>query len=241
MKFYPSKLLSQSPKLLSTFTNKSSHNLAFHVEDKYEDVLYNHQQLAHSLGYDYTKLVHMQQIHSNKVKILTKEDNFFHPPRCDAIITDQKEIPIMVMVADCSPILFYDKKHEIIAVAHAGRAGAFSNIVQNVLDCFREHFQSCSSDIRVSIGPAICQDCYELSPEIYLQAKQCHLEYPFKQQGKRYYLDIRAILKQQLLDGGIEQEHIEIATLCPSCHTQEYYSYRAEGKTGRFAGILMLK
>lgn len=134
MKIYQSKILNNFSNLTHTFTTKdggvskkpySSLNLAFHVQDNSANVITNHEKLASNLNYNKRTLVHMKQIHSDIVHIVSDDNNFDNPPTCDALITDKKNIPLMVMVADCSPILFYDKTKEVIAVAHAGRQGTF--------------------------------------------------------------------------------------------------------------------
>ena len=240
MKFYQSKLLNNYAKLTHAFTCKESKNLAFHANDIYTDVVQNHKQLAKELGYDYETLVHMQQIHSNIVKIVTEEDDFEHPPTCDALITDKQNIPLMVMVADCSPLLFFDPKQNVISVAHAGRAGAFQNIIQNVLNSFLNDFNSNIEDIVVSIGPSICQNCYEVNNEIYQEAKKLTLDYAIKKDDEKFYLDIRKILHRQLHVTGIKEKNIEISEICNCCHADTFYSYRKKHNTGRFAGIIML-
>ncbi len=55
----------------------------------------------------------MNQIHSDIVKIVTSASNFQTPFTCDALITNKKNTPLMVMVADCAPILFYDDKKRL--------------------------------------------------------------------------------------------------------------------------------
>ena len=110
MQFYQSKLLKKFPELTYAFTTKQTGNLAFHVNDNPVILLKNHKNLASELNYDLKTLVHMKQIHSNVVKIVDKSDNFANPPTCDALITDRLHTPLMVMVADCSPVLFYDSQ-----------------------------------------------------------------------------------------------------------------------------------
>ena len=240
MKFYQSKLLNSFANLTHCFTTKQSGNLAFHVNDNPEYVLQNHQKLAQKLKYDLETLVHMKQIHSNRVKIVTQEDNFQNPPTCDALITDKKNIPLMVMVADCSPILLYDPKKEVIAVAHAGRAGAFHNIIKNVIKSFIDDFGSNPSDILASIGPSICQKCYEVNAVISLEAKEQKLDFALTKEGDKFYLDIRKILETQLLEAKIKKENIEISQLCSKCN-QNYYSYRENRNSGRFCALLYKK
>ena len=250
MKFYQSKLLNNHPELLHAYTTKhggrsfapyESLNLAFHVGDNPLDVEKNHTLLAQELGYSKKTLVHMKQIHSNSVKIVNHHDDFYKPPTCDAIMTNQRNIPLMVMVADCSALLFYDSKQKAIAAAHAGRAGAFLNITNKVIENFIENFYSHPQDICVSIGANIGVCCYEVGEEIYEEANNLNLEYAIQKRENKYYLDVNAILKKQLLDAGVEEKNIDISKECTSCFKDKYFSYRASGITGRFCGIIMLR
>lgn len=250
MKFYQSKLLNNHPELLHAYTTKyggkssapyESLNLAFHVGDNPLDVEKNHFILANELGYDKKTLVHMKQIHSNIVKIVDEHDDFYAPPTCDAIITNKKNKALMVMVADCSALLFYDPKQKVIASAHSGRAGAFLNITKNVIESFKENFHSHPKDIIVSIGANIGVCCYEVGEDIYEEAKNLHLEYAIQKRENKYYLDVNTILKKQLLDAGVEEKNIDISKECTSCLKEKYFSYRASGVTGRFCGVMMLR
>jgi YfiH family protein len=182
----------------------------------------------------------MNQIHSNKVQIINDED-FNTPPKCDALITNKRNKPLMVMVADCAPILLYDPKKQVIAVAHAGRMGAFNDIVTLTINSMQENFSSKPKDILVSIGAKIGVCCYEVGEDIANEAKSLGFDYAISSVENRYYLDINTILQKQLLACGIVAEHLEIDTTCTACNTDTYYSYRAEGMTGRFAGVMMLR
>ncbi|MCK4736963.1 MAG: peptidoglycan editing factor PgeF [Sulfurimonas sp.] len=241
MKFYHSKLLNSYPNLTHLYTTKESGNLAFHVNDNKLHVEKNHELLAKELNYKKNSLVYMKQIHSDIVHVITSNDNFKNPPECDALITNKKNTPLMVMVADCSPILFYDDKQKVIAVAHAGRVGAFKNIVQNVLESFKNNFNSDVKDIHVSIGASIRSCCYEVGSEIYDEAKELGLEYAIQKKDDKFHLDVTQILKNQLLTCGIKKENLEICDECTKCNSDKYFSYRADAKTGRFAGVMLLK
>ena len=249
MKIYQSNILKKFSNLTHAFTTKNggvskkpytSLNLAFHVGDNSQDVQTNHVYLASELNYDKRTLVHMKQIHSDIVHIVDENDNFDNPPECDALITDKKNIPLMIMAADCSPILFYNDKQKVIAVAHAGRQGAFKNIVKNVIDVFVNDFNSDVGDIHVSVGASIGVCCYEVGSEIYEEAKVLGLEYAFEIKDKSYFLDVSKIIKTQLLASGIKKENIEISNECSCCKNDKYFSYRAEGTTGRFCGIISI-
>jgi len=249
MQITQTSLLNSFSNLTHCFTTKhggvsdgaySSLNLAFHVDDNSEVVNKNHSLLADELNYDKNRLVHMKQIHSDIVHIITSGDNFKNPPTCDALITDRGNTPLMVMVADCSPILFYDSVKKVIAVAHAGRQGAFKNIVKNVLDSFKNNYGSREKDILVTIGASIGECCYEVGAEIYEEAKELNLVYSISKRENSYYLNINNILKKQLLNSGIQEKNIDISHECSCCKSSKYFSYRADRITGRFCGFIML-
>ncbi len=249
MKIIQSNLLNRFKKINSCFTTKDggvsnscydSLNLAFHVGDNINNVEINHQLLADYLKYDKQNLIHMKQIHSSFIHIVCDDDNFSNPKDCDALITNKKNIPLMVMVADCSPILFYDSMNDVIAVAHAGREGTFKNIGKNVIDSMHDNFNSKPEDIYVSIGASIKECCYEVGSEIFEETKKLSLDYSIIQREDSYYLNIDSILKTQLIESGIKKENIEISKECSCCNNEKYFSYRADGVTGRFAGVIVL-
>jgi len=249
MQIIQSKLLNKFTNLTHGFTTKDggistapyeSLNLAFHVGDSEKNVLQNHDTLAKELGYKKRTLVHMKQIHSAKVHTVGSLDNFLNPRECDALITNKTETPLLVMVADCSPILFYDDIQKVIAVAHAGRQGTFLNIVHNVVKSFVKDFSSSVSDITVTVGASIGVCCYEVGSEINSEAEKLGLEYAMEKREGKFYLNISKILKKQLLNMGIKEENIEISQECSCCKNEKYFSYRADGVTGRFAGVIKL-
>ncbi len=249
MEIYQTSLLNKFSNITHAFTTKSggvslkpyeSLNLAFHVQDSVEFVEKNHTLLAESLKYDKKRLIHMKQVHSSLVHIVTKDDNFNNPPTCDALITDKKNTPLMVMVADCSAILFYDDVKKVIAVAHAGRQGAFKNIVKSVIDSFEDNYGSNAENISVTIGASIGECCYEVGSEIYFEAQELEVEYAIKKRENSYYLNINKILQTQLNKSGIKEKNIEILKECTCCKNNKYFSYRANGITGRFCGVIKL-
>ncbi len=235
-----------SDEYLCFFTSREPiGNLAFHVGDDIQRVNKNHLLLSQKLAYEQEHLVHMKQIHSNIVHVVTDEDGFSSPPTCDALVTNKKNTPLMVMVADCTPVLFYDSTCEVpfrckaIGVAHVGREGAFSNIVKNVLKTMEQEYGSCAEDIFIEIGSSIGVCCYEVGQEIYDKAQPFH--YAFTKGDTSYYLDVNKIILTQLKECGIKEENIKNEGVCTACNTKNYFSYRKEGKTGRFAGILMIR
>ena len=221
-------------RVFYTFTDKNDSNLAFHVEDNEINVIKNRKNLALKLGYNYEDLVYMNQIHSANI-IVVDENSPKLVDNCDSIITRSKNLPLMVMVADCIPILMFDDKQGIIAAIHAGRNSTFLEISKKTAEIFIEKFSSNPEDINVVFGASIQKCCYEVSEDLSKIVENSF--------GKEFvennYIDLQGINKKQLNDLGIK--NIEISNICTKCGDKSYFSYRKDKKTGRFAGIIILK
>lgn len=224
-------------ELVYHFTNRhngvskgsfSSSNLALHVKDKKDDVLTNRVLTCKTLGIE--NLQTMNQVHRNNVVII---DAIQTPPTCDALITNKPNIALMVLVADCVPLLLHDEKLNIISAIHAGRQGAFLNIVAFAIEKMQTAFNSNPKEIKAYLGASIKQCCYEIDGKVLEEAKQ---NYP--QFLNKNYLDIRGIVKSQLK--ALHVKNIDDNTSCTCCD-KDYFSYRRDGTTGRFAGIIMLR
>ena len=171
MRSVHSSLLSKHSDLLHAFSTKQNgfsiepfaqNNLAYHVNDNTQTVYKNHIHYAQYLNYNIESLVHMNQIHGDKIVIIDKDTDLTKIPQCDAMITKEKEIPLMVMVADCIPILIYDPIKKVIAVVHAGRTGVFLKILTKTLQMMQRSFKSSAEDLLIVLGPSIRNCCYEV-------------------------------------------------------------------------------
>ncbi len=245
-----SDLLHRQQGILHTFTTRHhgvsrepylSNNIAFHVGDDEHAVRHNQAALAKTMGYDLDRLTHMRQVHSDQIIIIDETYTFDKPPECDALITDLIDRPLMVMTADCTPILLYDHNRRIIAAIHAGRAGAFKDIVTKTITKMQKSFQSDPADIIAVLGPSIGVCCYEVDKKIDDEASGLGLGYAIRRDKERYLLDVNAIIRRQLLKVGISASNLEEIDRCSSCHNDTLFSYRADGKrTGRMAALIGL-
>ena len=223
--------------ILSLFTNKEDGNLAYHVNDLKENVDSNRKKLAKNNNYKYEDLVYMQQVHGNNVEIVnSKSSKLIH--NCDGLITNEKNLPLMVMVADCIPILLFDDKNNVISALHAGRNSTFLKIVEIAIKKMIANFDTKPKNIKAILGPSIQKCCYEVSNELLEIVKNSFGEEFIH--GKNIDLQgINSSPKLFLLEkNGVS--NIEISKICTKCSNDEYYSYRKNKKTGRFAGIIKL-
>lgn len=219
--------------ILTVFTEIADGNMAYHVGDEIKNVNNNRKILADKYSYDYKSLVSMNQTHGNNVEIITESSSKVIDD-CDGLITNIKDIPLMVMVADCIPILLHDEKKGVIAALHAGRNSTFLKIVEVAINKMKDNFGTNPLDIKATLGPSIQKCCYEVSVELANIVKTSF--------GSQFVegrnIDLQAINRSILLNNGVE--NIEISTICTKCTSKVHFSYRKEPKTGRFAGIIKL-
>ena len=227
-------------------------NLGFHVGDDPENVLKNRKRLAATIGIPLDHFTIGRQIHSGNVTIISEEmsgkgstEHREAINATDAMVTTAPGICLIILVADCVPLLFFDPARKVIGVAHAGWKGTLQCVVLNTVRSMESVFGSSPQDIVVGMGPSIGPCCYEVGPEIISRVESIFgttREYIVKESrdGKGCFDLWKANLKQ-LLYAGVEEKNIEMAQKC-TCHNPElFFSYRHQkGDTGRFgAGIVI--
>lgn len=199
-------------------------NLGFHTGDETAAVAKNRELLKREIKAG--SLVFMEQIHSDYVLEVTSEnlsDFAKTAPKCDALFTRLLNVGLCVMVADCAPIIVSDEKQGIIAAIHAGRAGVCAKILSK---CVLE-MKSEPKDLKIIIGPHIKGSCYEIG-DMNLGEFNA-----YKNGG---FFDITAALRAEINALGVK--NYEISEICSHCD-KNYFSYRRDGKTGRFAGWII--
>ena len=142
----------------------------------------------------------LHQFHSNKFIFVGKNFKFNkRKVKADAILTDQKKLPIAVLTADCVPILLYDSKKKIIAAIHAGWKGAFKGIIKKVINFML--LKGCKEkSITAAIGPCIQQNSYNVGNEFKKKfiKKNRYNKIFFKSKKNTIYFDLPNFVKSQL-------------------------------------------
>jgi len=164
-------------------------------------------------GFPMVDAVHAEQPHGNRAQAVYTPLGI-RVPDVDALATSVPRLPLVVRVADCGAVFFYDPAQQVIAVAHSGRRGTEGNIVAATIACLQSTYDTHPENLIVQLGPCIRPPHYEVdfAAEIERQARAC---------GVRQYHD---------------------CGICTASHLDRYYSYRAEkGKTGRMWAVLMIQ
>ena len=145
----------------------SSLNCGLGSDDKKENILKNLDIVSENIGMNTENLFTMNQTHSNKVVVVDSTNKHIKRVSADALVTNQKNIVLSVLTADCVPLLIYDEVNQIIGSVHAGWKGALGGIIENT---FNEILKiNRNGKINVAIGPCIGVNNYEVGQEFYVK------------------------------------------------------------------------
>ena len=197
--------------------------------DDADAVAANRRALAAELGA--TRVVFMRQVHGDDVAVVDAQSPG-DVPDVDALITDVPRLAVAVLVADCVPVLVAGTR--AAAVVHAGRRGVQSGIVTKTVRALRDLDEG---PLRAQLGPSICGGCYEvpaaMQDEVAAMAPAARTSTRAGTPG----LDLRAGLRAQLNAAGVAA--VQVSETC-TAEDPAYFSYRRDGLTGRFAGVVMI-
>jgi YfiH family protein len=211
----------------------------------------NRQALSNSLTVPWTHITTVKQVHGNQIKVMSQShgkqaghrSELDEHEEADALVTDRQGLCIMILTADCVPILLYDPTQKVVGAVHAGWKGTLLNIAGKAVEVFADHFHSKPEDIMAGIGPSIGPCCFEVGPEVCQQFSKSHGSahiIPGTNGGKEK-IDLWGANATQLMDAGVLESHIEHANLCTCHHTDTFFSYRCGAdKTGRFGSGIFL-
>jgi len=197
-------------------------NCGYGSGDDLEKVKVNRLRVSEKIGAK-DEFLTCYQIHS--AKVITLKAPWEKPEEADAIVTDQPQLAIGILTADCLPVLFADKKKKVIGAAHAGWKGAIGGVLEATINAMKALG---ASDITATIGPAIQQDSYEVGAEFYerfLQEDVQNTQY-FKPSAKpgHHMFDLPSYAKARLVSAGIANVSVLDYDTCSL--EQQFFSFR---------------
>lgn len=231
-------------RLLCAFSTLASGNMSLNCGDR-KDALRNRRKLLKGFGISHGDLVCAKQAHGSRVACVNDNDKGRGAlsydnalSDTDALITERSSVPLSVFTADCLSIFLYDHMTPAIGLVHAGWRGSRENIAAKTVEAMKDKFNSRAQDLCAAFGPAIRSCCYEVGGEF---SGFFAPEYLTRTNG-RYYLDLAAVNKGQLLGAGVKDKNIFDCGLCTCCRSSEFFSYRRqEAGSGRMMSVMMLR
>ena len=190
--------------------------------------------------FNHDNIVYNTQVHGADVRIVESEDNVAENGKeADGLITSLQAIPLLIFTADCVPVVFYDKKQGVVALAHAGWRGTYGNIAGEMVNIMTGKYGCKVEDIKTIIGPSVSVDNYEVSYDLI--EKFATLEVPnyYKEVDGKYYLDLWKLNKELLKKYGILEDNIKIIDFCTVRDNDKFFSYRLDDATPKRIGTII--
>jgi len=210
-------------------------NTSYSVGDLPEHVAGNLSRIKNILGAE--RLAFMNQSHGTEIAVLGEVcgEGPDSTPRADVIMTERPRIALLVKQADCQGVIIFDPGKRVLANVHCGWRGNVRNILGRVIARMGQEFGCKAEDLFAAIGPSLGPCCSEFVSyrEIFPKSFEHFMV-------RENYIDLWAVSCWQLVEAGVRNKNIELAGICTRCRTDLFYSYRGEGKTGRFATAAML-
>jgi polyphenol oxidase len=162
----------------------------------------------------------------------------------DALITRDTGHAIGVFTADCLPILLFDPARHVIGIVHAGWRGTAKGLVRKTAVTFQKIYGSRIEDMIAVLGPCIGPCCYNVDEPVRSSFADAGIPWAkvasLRQKGS-WQLDLRRANLFLLEEAGLKRKRIGSLPECTSCNRARFYSYRAEGQTGRQLNFIALK
>ena len=210
-------------------------DLAQHVGDDPADVVANRARLAVATGLSPDALVFAEQVHGRGVAVVDGPRPTA-TPGVDALVTATRGLALVVLAADCLPVLLVDPVAGVVAAAHAGRQGLAAGVLQATLAAMADLGASATRTTAV-LGPAVC-GCYELPATL---ADEVGGQVPGSRSTTRAgtaSVDVTAGAGALLRAAGVAD--VRTVGGCTAEQPHLFFSFRRDGRTGRHAGLVRL-
>ena len=228
----------------------SSLNLGEHRGDSEENVRENYRRLCSALGAPFNRMVFSHQVHKDDVRAVTSRDihELFKPVpyEADGLVTNERDLLLVVFTADCIPLLLWDRENKAIGAVHCGWRSTVMDIAGNAVTAMVSNYGCSPSSIMAAIGPGISKCCFETGsdvPEAVLNVLgDKGREHITSLANGKFKVDLKGVNRSLLIAAGIPEENIYVSPECTVCSHDKYWSHRVtKGVRGSQASVIMLK
>jgi polyphenol oxidase len=206
----------------------TSLNIAEHVGDDLADVEQNRELISDTLD---IPLVFINATHSANVVQVLSEVPKVHE-NTDALVTRETGLGIVVMSADCAPIILADPIAHVVGVVHAGWQGMLAGVVNSAVEAMLE-LGAETQNMTATIGPSVCAKNFEVTQERFDKVLNLIPSAAIKLNNGNLAVDITKGIKKQLASFQIKTLDLGICTF----ENSDVFSYRRDKETGRNATV----
>lgn len=213
-------------------------NLGATTGDDAAVVRQNRLRLCAAVGVDPERTTLGHQVHGAFVRTLdapTRPGRFAGAlsgwPESDGLITDRPGIALVVLGADCLPVLLWRQDEQRVCAVHAGWRGLVDDVLAHAVAALGNPARTCAA-----IGPGVGPCCYPVDAALRARFAERFGDDVIHDDA----VDLAAAARVALVEAGVDQ--VTGVGECTSCHPDRFYSYRRDGaRTGRHAGLIAIR
>jgi YfiH family protein len=219
-------------------------NLGDHVGDQAKDVLANRAIFTKELP---AEPLWLKQTHSTIVS--TPQSRLSGQGReyaADASVTDIPNEVLVIMTADCLPVLFTNSSGTVVGAAHAGWRGLCAGVLENTItEVLNLSDDKNPANLMAWLGPAIGPEEFEVGEDVVMafansgSAVTANSFTAIPNRPKKFLANIYQLARGQLEACGLEI--ISGGEFCTVRDKEHFFSYRRDGQTGRFASAIWIQ
>ena len=175
----------------------------------------------------------LRQVHGSNV-VRVNAQSAHEAREADAAVTSDAGVVLVILTADCLPVLFASKDGSRVGAAHAGWRGLAAGVLEATVAAMGDS----PDNIIAWLGPAIAASSYEVGAEVRdtFVATSAAAESAFvKSRSGHWFCDLYELATQRLYACGVLEIH---GGGFDTRSDEGFYSYRRDPNTGRFASLI---
>ena len=218
----------------------ASLNLALHVGDDPRRVQGSRALLARAAGLQVDDLVVPQQVHGAGVAVVDRSSapaGDAGVPGVDALVTSTPGLGLVVLAADCLPVVLADPAAGVVGVAHAGRQGLVAGVLQATLAAMQS-LGAAPARTAAVLGPAACGRCYEVPAAMADDVESAVPGARATTRAGTASVDLVAGADRLLRSAGVGA--VRAVGGCTLEQPDRFFSYRRDRVTGRHGALVRL-
>jgi YfiH family protein len=230
-------------------------NLALHVGDEPADVLANRRRVAAAIGADLADFVFCEQAHGNHATVVSAADRGRGTLRrddaigqTDAVVTTDPGTVLVILVADCVPIILLDPEARVLACVHAGWRGTVAGVTGAALHAMQS-LGARPGRMLAAIGPAVAAGRYQVGADVAAAADRYFggdVAGIMHADGEgRWLFDLPAANRRIIRESGVPDRQILGSGTAtgsgPDGEPGLFFSDREDRPCGRFAAVARLR
>lgn len=208
------------------------HSYSYAVDDDPQRVEANRARLAEKLRFAPERFAVNRQVHGIEVHPVDRE---VRECEGDGLVTDRPGVLLGVTVADCGPLLLYDRKRRAVGALHAGWRGSAEGIVRAGIERMRQEYGTGPDDLLVWLGPSAGPCCYEVGEEV---AERFDPVCSRALGRGKYLFDNRRAILLELLAAGVDAASVQIDIRCTICDRRFHSWRRDREESGRMVAVI---